>query len=72
MGSRLYRLKIMHPAPLVEETLQQYCQGTLGSLSLARRTAEAIDLLFPGGKVELVSIQHVPFYAEIPVTWRGK
>ncbi len=74
MGDRYYRMEVVyHSDAVVELALQKTLGGEqIPKLAMARRKAEAVMLLFPKATVKLESVQHVPFYAVIPVTFKGE
>ncbi len=69
MGGRYYQLRIDHPDNIIGVALHTL-QDPIPKLAVARRMAEAVRLLFPKATVKLESVQHVPFYAVIPVTFK--
>ena len=70
MGDRYYQLRADHPDRTIEVALHTL-DNPIPTLAEARRKAEAVRLLFPGASVELESVQHVPYYAVKPVTFKG-
>lgn len=71
MGDRYYQMRADHPEQIIQVALHML-DNPITTLAEARRKAEAVKLLFPKATVKLESVQHVPFYAVIPVTFKGE